>query len=89
MFGAYGIDVNYRHLSLVADYMTVDGSVKAFNRLALASNASPFQKMSFETSMNFYRDAVINGELLASGVFRFVDLLWRLNVSGRASVLLA
>ncbi|XP_055332265.1 DNA-directed RNA polymerase I subunit RPA1-like isoform X2 [Paramacrobiotus metropolitanus] len=61
VFGAYGIDVNYRHLSLVADYMSRDGVVKAFNRLAIASNASPFQKMSFETSMNFYRDAVVNG----------------------------
>ncbi|OQV18278.1 DNA-directed RNA polymerase I subunit RPA1 [Hypsibius exemplaris] len=61
VFGAYGIDVNYRHLSLIADYMSQNGSIRAFNRMALTTNASPFQKMSFETSMNFYRDAVISG----------------------------
>ena len=32
VFGAYGIDVNPRHLSLIADYMTFDGTYKPFNR---------------------------------------------------------
>jgi hypothetical protein len=31
-FQAYGIEVNPRHLSLVADYMTFDGTYKPFNR---------------------------------------------------------
>ena len=65
VFGAYGIDVNYRHLSLVADYMTATGSVRAFNRMAMNTNSSPFQKMSFETSMNFYKDAVLSGKRLS------------------------
>ena len=59
VFSAYGIDVNHRHLSLISDYMSSSGHIRAFNRMALTANGSPFQKMSFETSMNFYRDAVI------------------------------
>lgn len=32
IFKAYGIEVNPRHLTLVADYMTFDGTYKPFNR---------------------------------------------------------
>lgn len=58
----YGIQVDYRHLSLIADYMTFDGSYKAFNRYGLESNTSPFQKMSFETTMKFLKNATVNGD---------------------------
>ena len=53
VFGAYKILVNYRHLSLLADYMTCEGTYKGFNRAAISSNPSPLQKITFETSMNF------------------------------------
>ena len=33
VFSAYGITVNPRHLSLIADYMTFDGTYKPFNRI--------------------------------------------------------
>ena len=29
VFGAYGINVDYRHLSLIADYMAFEGFVSA------------------------------------------------------------
>ena len=62
VFAAYGIGVDYRHLSLVADYMTFEGVYKAFNRIGIESNASPLQKMSFETTMHFLKTATIHGE---------------------------
>ena len=62
MFDAYHIRVDPRHLSLVADYMTYEGRIKAFNRIGIESNASPFQKMSFETTTHFIRGAVMSGD---------------------------
>ena len=62
MFSAYGIRVDARHLSLVSDYMTTEGAIKAFNRIGIESSASPFQKMSFETTTHFLRGAVISGD---------------------------
>ena len=62
MFRAYGITVDLHHLSLVADYMTFEGKYKAFNRIGLESNASPLQKMTFETTMGFLKAAMIQGE---------------------------
>ena len=64
VFGAYGIDVSKRHLSLTADYMTFTGSIAPFNRVAMASSASPLQKMTFETTVAFLRDSLLNGKFL-------------------------
>ncbi|ELU12458.1 hypothetical protein CAPTEDRAFT_154177 [Capitella teleta] len=61
VFSAYGITVDPRHLSLVADYMTFEGEYKAFNRFGLQSNASPIQKMTFETTMDFLKTATFQG----------------------------
>ena len=66
MFANYGIEVDRRHLSLIADYMTYEGEYKAFNRIGLESNASPLQKMTFETTMHFLRTATILGSNLSS-----------------------
>lgn len=62
MFKVYGIAVDYRHLSLIADYMTFEGSYKPFNRIGIEGNSSPFQKMSFETTMHFLKNATISGD---------------------------
>lgn len=62
VFNAYGINVDYRHLSLIADYMTYEGTYKPFNRLGVKSNASPLQKMSFETCLQFFKDACLYGQ---------------------------
>jgi len=61
VFELYKITVDRRHLSLIADYMTYEGAFKPFNRLALESNTSPLQKMTFETSMHFLQSALIEG----------------------------
>ena len=58
----YGIQVDYRHLSLIADYMTFDGSYKPFNRYGMEANSSPFQQMSFETTTKFLKTATIQGD---------------------------
>jgi len=48
VFGAYGININERHLSLLADYMTLSGCPRGLNRYTMASNASPILRASFE-----------------------------------------
>ena len=61
VFAVYGIAVDYHHLSLIADYLTFEGRYKAFNRVAMESNPSPLQKMSFETTMKFLKTATLLG----------------------------
>ena len=51
VFSAYHIKIDHRHLSLIADYMTFTGEIRAMNRTGLQFNASPFLKMSYETTM--------------------------------------
>ena len=62
VFGVYGISVDYRHLYLLADYMTFHGDYRPLNRLGIDSNASPWQKMTFETSSKFLLDACVYGD---------------------------
>jgi len=59
VFGVYGIVVDYRHLSLIADYMTLDGTYRPFNRVGIENNPSPLQQMTFETAMGFLRSATL------------------------------
>ena len=63
MFKVYGIAVDYRHLSLIADYMTFEGFYKPFNRIGMETNSSPFQKMSFETTMHFLKSAAVASDV--------------------------
>ncbi|KAJ3341934.1 hypothetical protein HDU93_003755 [Gonapodya sp. JEL0774] len=62
VFGAYGISVDRRHLSLISDYMTYEGGYKPFNRMGMSSNPSPFAQMSFETTMQFLTTATLSGD---------------------------
>ena len=59
VFAGHGISVDLRHLSLIADYMTRGGGYQAFSRMGIKNNVSPFMKMSFETTVGFLRDAVL------------------------------
>lgn len=61
VFGAYGIGVDVRHLSLIADFMTHQGGYRPFNRIGIESSASPLLKMSFETAAHFLTDASLRG----------------------------
>ncbi|KIJ70148.1 hypothetical protein HYDPIDRAFT_78326 [Hydnomerulius pinastri MD-312] len=62
VFSAYKIDVDMRHLELIADYMTFDGGYKPFNRKGLSSNPSPLLKASYETTAAFLSDATLFGD---------------------------
>lgn len=63
VFEPYGIKVNIRHLELIADMMTRDGGYLPFNRHGVDASSSPFLKMSFETTFNFLKAAVLNGDV--------------------------
>jgi DNA-directed RNA polymerase I subunit RPA1 len=58
VFGGHAIDVDPRHLTLIADFMTRGGDYAPFNRMGYRGNPSPFMKMSFETTLGFLKDAV-------------------------------
>lgn len=62
VFGVYGISVDARHLSLIADYMTLDGGYRPFNRLGIQHSVSPLLKMSFETTVGFLKQALLLGD---------------------------
>lgn len=61
VFGVYGIDVNTRHLSLIADFMTRTGCYIPMNRTGMLNCPSPFVQMSFETTCSFLTKAAQDG----------------------------
>jgi DNA-directed RNA polymerase I subunit RPA1 len=61
VFKPYGISVDQRHLTLIADYMTFEGDYKPMNRGGMADISSPFLQMSFETTANFMTEAALSG----------------------------
>jgi DNA-directed RNA polymerase I subunit RPA1 len=62
VFRAYGIVVDPHHLTLVADFMTFDGTYRPFNRVGIESNPSPLQQMTFETAIGFLRNATLSAK---------------------------
>lgn len=62
VFKMYGITVDSRHLSLIADYMTFDGRFLPLSRKGMEGSASPLQQMSFESSLNFLKNATLEGK---------------------------
>ncbi|WVR06374.1 hypothetical protein IAU60_003405 [Kwoniella sp. DSM 27419] len=62
VFGAYGIAVDYRHLTVIADYMTHAGGYRPFNRTGIAAKSSPLLKASFETTVAFLSEATLHGD---------------------------
>ncbi|KAH9678838.1 DNA-directed RNA polymerase I subunit 1 [Citrus sinensis] len=64
VFGSYGISVNTRHLSLIADFMTHSGGYRPMSRLGgIAESVSPFSKMTFETASKFIVEAASYGQV--------------------------
>lgn len=63
VFETYAITVNLRHLDLIADMMTREGTYLPFNRQGVDSGTSPFMKMSFETTCQFLTKAVLDGDV--------------------------
>lgn len=60
VFAVYGISVDGRHLSLIADHMTFTGHIKGMNRGAM-NGISPLQAMTFETTTNFMKNSLLLG----------------------------
>lgn len=58
VFSAYGINIDIRHLYLVADYMTRDGTFKSFSRHSFTMDDCFIQKMSFESCFANLKNAV-------------------------------
>lgn len=63
VFRTYSIAVNPRHLGLIADTMTREGTYLPFSRQGLDSSVSPFQKMSFESTCQFLTKTVLDGNV--------------------------
>lgn len=61
VFGVYGISVDPRHLSLLADYMTAHGGYMPLNRMGMNNKSSSLQQITFETSMKFLSQAALGG----------------------------
>merc|ERR1712070_22275 len=61
VFGVYGIEVDPRHLTLIADYMTFGGDYTPMNRTGMWETSSPFLQMSFETTAQFMTQAALTG----------------------------
>ncbi|KAK1366221.1 DNA-directed RNA polymerase subunit [Heracleum sosnowskyi] len=58
VFKIYGVEIDYRHLSLIADYMTHSGEYRPMSRHGMISESlSPLMKMSFETPSKFIVEA--------------------------------
>lgn len=58
VFKIYGVEIDYRHLSLIADYMTHSGGYRPMSRHGMiAESISPLLKMSFETPAKFIVEA--------------------------------
>jgi DNA-directed RNA polymerase subunit A" len=57
-------DVNVRHLMLVADIMTNDGTIQSIGRHGISgSKDSVLARAAFEVTVNHLLDAAINGEI--------------------------
>ncbi|KAJ9298020.1 hypothetical protein DTO271D3_1947 [Paecilomyces variotii] len=60
VFESHSISVDNRHLNLIGDVMTQSGGFRAFNRNGLVKDSSsPLSKMSFETTVGFLKEAVL------------------------------
>ncbi|MFP4633644.1 MAG: DNA-directed RNA polymerase subunit A'' [Candidatus Aenigmatarchaeota archaeon] len=59
-----GLDVDIRHIMLVADTMTVDGEIKAIGRYGVAGEkGSVLARASFEVTVRHLTEASIKGEV--------------------------
>lgn len=62
VFSRYAISVSFRHLDLIADMMTRQGTYLAFNRQGMETSTSSLMKMSYETTCQFLTKAVLDNE---------------------------
>ncbi|GMM41321.1 DNA-directed RNA polymerase I core subunit [Hanseniaspora uvarum] len=63
VFSTYAISVSFRHLDLIADLMTRQGTYLAFNRQGMETSTSSLMKMSYETTCGFLTKAVLDSDV--------------------------
>lgn len=65
VLGVYGIYINYRHLSVLCDWMTFRGKLTPINRNGInrVPHISALRKSSFEETVEILYDAAIFSEL--------------------------
>ncbi|ANQ08782.1 DNA-directed RNA polymerase subunit [Plasmodium coatneyi] len=63
VFEAYGIKIDFRHLSFISDFMTHTGDLKSFSRHGLGSFRNVFHKMSFECATNFLTQGCVHNSV--------------------------
>jgi len=62
VINSQGLDIDIRHLKLVADAMTVDGEIRGMTRMGIiAKKSSILAKASFETPIKHFVNATIKG----------------------------
>tara|TARA_Y100000310_G_scaffold289183_1_gene315398 strand:+ start:3849 stop:7358 length:3510 start_codon:yes stop_codon:yes gene_type:complete len=62
VLGSQGLDIDERHIKLVADAMTVDGEIRGITRMGIiAKKSSILAKASFETPIKHFVNATIKG----------------------------
>lgn len=81
VFNVYGIKVDPRHLSLIADYMTFNGTFDPLSRKGMESSASPLQQISFESSLVFLKNATMRGMKEFLIVNYEVCIFFKVNIS--------
>ncbi|MFA5019765.1 MAG: DNA-directed RNA polymerase subunit A' [Candidatus Pacearchaeota archaeon] len=63
VISSQGLDIDKRHLKLVADAMTVDGEIRGMTRMGIiARKSSILARASFETPINHFVNATIKGD---------------------------
>ncbi|KMZ99027.1 hypothetical protein PVNG_06539 [Plasmodium vivax North Korean] len=63
VFEAYGIKIDFRHLSFISDFMTHTGDLKSFSRHGLGCFRNVFHKMSFECATNFLTQGCVHNSV--------------------------
>jgi len=63
VLGAYGLDVSYRHLSLIADTMTFFGEIRPMTRKSMSQSTSPFLRVTYEMAQKFMVDSCLNKDI--------------------------
>jgi DNA-directed RNA polymerase subunit A" len=57
IYQSQGLDIDIRHITLLADAMTVDGEIKPTTRIGIIKSKSLIAKFNYEETINFILDA--------------------------------
>ena len=63
ILGAYGLDVSYRHMSLVADSMTFFGELRPMTRKSMQKSTSPFLRITYEMAQRRMIESCLNKDI--------------------------